>query len=105
MNQCQYLNLYETATHRMKSKPCNKPVTQAQAWCKEHAYCSELLQLAKALDYPPYVIAYIDGKPVYTLYGTKGNWEAYAARHPKRRHDELTRRMKAELARRLEMVA
>lgn len=103
MNQCPYETIYETATHRMKSKRCNKP-TQG-AWCKDHAYCAEVLQLASALDWPHYVIAYLDGKPYYTLYGGKGNWEAYAARHPKHRHGELCSRMRQKLSKRLEAVA
>lgn len=103
MNQCKYETIYETRLLQRKARKCNKP-TQGQ-WCKEHAYVAEVLQLAKALDYPRYTIAYLDSKPVYTLYGGQANWEAYAARHPKRRHGELCSRMRQELSKRLEAVA
>jgi hypothetical protein len=103
MNKCPYEELYETATHTMKSKPCNKPAKGV--WCQDHAYVAELLKVAEALDYPRYTLAFVDNKPCYTVNDGKSAWEGYARRHPKRKHSELIRRLRQELARRLEMVA
>src|SRR5437879_6548844 len=89
--KCQYEVLYADKGH-MKSKLCNKSCVTS--FCAEHAYCQELLDAARALDYPDFTIAVC-----YTISSGRGAWEAYALRHPLRRHDDLMQRLKASRTR------
>lgn len=93
--KCPYQLAYADRQNRMTSKPCNLAVTGAGLFCADHAYCADLLASAARAGYPAFVLAVIDGKPVYTVASGHSAWLGYARRHPLRRHEDLLRRLRS----------
>lgn len=82
MTQCQHITPYMAAKNLMKPKQCIN--TTVGLFCKDHAYCQELLDLARTLDYPQLPIT----ASMYIMAGY-GGWLAYVEHHPRARHEAI----------------
>lgn len=89
---CQHEEPYADRANKMKAKPCQHKATK-QGWCNDHAFVVELLELAKKLGYPSFVVVYGTSEPIYTIGSGCANWEAYAVRAEYRHFGDMKRRL------------